>query len=347
MASLTDLLHKMFIYYGFDLKGNLEEGYAVAHKGSLKVILGVKKRYVDGDDVRFFADVVEQEGAEKGIFIALTNLSTEARREAEKRRVLMWDRERFEAELGKMILAEAEGLKRDTGEELFEQVLGLFDVQKPARTGGKGRVPHDGKEEIPVEVPVEKHPEPMVKRVLIEDEMMLTPVIGLEAAAKLAQNRVKHAFKYDLQFLPFYLFDFECEVVLDGKDEGHGKAKPYRAEGTVGVNALTQDVERWTREPHYTKSIDTAHVKLEPKVSEDDAKKAATEFIIELNTRIIEERQEKRHVTVFEKKKVRPKADAVKLERVALIYLPVWGVVGTNGVVVIDATNGEVLREDK
>jgi hypothetical protein len=345
MASLYDLLQKMFIYYGFDLKGNLEEGYAVAHKGSLKVIIAVKRRYVDADDVRFFADVIKQEGAEKGIFIALTNFSTEAMRVAEKGKVLMWGRERFEAELGKMILAEAEGLKRDMGEELFEQVLGLFDQQRSAGEARRGRIGADGKEEIEVNVPVEEATGPTVKRALIENEMILTPVVGLEAAAKLAQNRVKHAFKYDLQLVPYYLFDFECEVVLE-KDEGHGK-KPYKAEGTVGVNALTEEVERWTRRSQFVRNLDTAHMKLEPKVAEDVARKAATEFIIDLNTRVIEEKQEKRHVTVFEKKKVRPKADAVKVDLIALIYLPVWGVVGTNGVVVIDATSGEVVREDK
>jgi hypothetical protein len=346
MASLYDLLQRMFIYYGFDLRGNLEEGYAVAHKGSLKVIIAVKKRYVDADDTRFFADVIKQEGAEKGIFVALTNYSDEAQRVAEKGKVLMWDRERFESELGKVILAEAEGLKRDTGEELFEQVLGLFDPQKSTVEVGTKRIGKDGKEEIEIKVPSEEPAHPGIKRTLVEDEMILTPVVGLEAAAKLAQSKIKHAFKYDLQLIPYYLFDFECEVVLE-KDDGKGKTKPYKANGTVGVNALTHEVERWTRKSQFTRNIDTAHTKLEPKVGEDDAKKAATEFVIELNTRVIQERSEKRHVTVFEKKKVRPKADAVKLERIALVYLPVWGVVGTNGVVVIDATSGEVVREDQ
>ena len=346
MASLYDLIQKMFVYYGFDLKGNLEEGYVVAHKGSLKVVLAVKKRYVDADDMRFFADVIKQEGAEKGIFVALTNFSQEAAKVAEKGKVLMWDREKFEGELGKVILSEAEGLKRDTGEELFEQVLGLFDPKRATGDTGKRTIGADGKEEIEVNVPSEEPSEANVKRPHIENEMILAPVVGLEAAAKLAQGRVKHAFKYDLQLVPYYLFDFEVEVVPE-KEEAIGKKRPYKAHGTVGVNALTEEVERWTRKSHFMKNIDTAHMKLEPKIGEDNARKAALEFVIELNTRVIQEKQEKKHVTVFEKKKVKPKADAVKLERVALVYLPVWGIVGTNGVVVIDATSGEVVREDK
>ena len=120
MASIYDLIQKMFTYYGFAFKGHLEEGYAVAHKGSIKVVIAMKKRYVDQDDLKFFADILAHEGAERGIFIALTNHSDEAQKVADKHRILMWDRERFERELGKVILAEAEGLKRDMGEELFE-----------------------------------------------------------------------------------------------------------------------------------------------------------------------------------------------------------------------------------
>lgn len=327
MASIYDLLQKMFIYYGFDFKGHLKEGYAIAHKGSVKIVLAMKKRYVDQDDITFFADILVHEGADRGIFIALTNFSDEALKVAERHNILMWDRERFEGEIGKVILSEAVGLKRDRGEELFEQVLGLFDRKKA-----------DG--EIREGVPVEIEGQPFVKVALLENEMILTPVVGLEAAANLATRRIKHAFKYDLQLIPYYIFEFECEVISEDGDE------PEKTQGTIGINALTELPERWTRKSMFTKNIDMAHTKLEPKIGEEEARRIATDLVIELNTSIIEYRQEKAHVTVFERMKVKPKEDAVMIDYLGLVYVPVWGVVGTNGVVMIDATSGEVLKED-
>jgi hypothetical protein len=330
MASIYDLVQKMFTYYGFDFKGHIEEGYAVAHKGSIKVIIAMKRRYVDQSDMKFFADILVNEGAEKGIFIALTNFSDEAMKVADKHRILMWDRERFEGELGKVILAEAEGLKRDRGEELFEQVLGLFDIARLSKAAGKGK---EG--ELGIDV------EPMVTVSLVENEMILTPVVGLEAASTLGKRRIKHAFKYDLQLIPYYLFEYHVEF-LDEED-----GKPGEDHGTIGINALTEEPERWTRQASFTKKIDMAHTKLEPKITDEEAKRIVTDYVIDLSTRTMEYKEEKSHVTVFERKKVRPKEDAVKIAELGLIYLPVWGVVGTNGVVIIDATSGEVLKEDK
>jgi hypothetical protein len=315
MASIYDLIQRMFLYYGFDFKGHLKEGYAVAHKGSIKVLIALKRRYVDQDDMKFFADLLAHEGAEKGIFIALTNYSDEAQKVADKHHILMWDRERFEGELGKVILAEAEGLKRDRGEELFEQVLGLFDIDK-----GKGEV-EEGLEDDFQEDGQDMGP--LVSVSLIENEMILTPVVGIEAASKLAQRRIKHSFKHDLQLIPYYLFEYEVDVNV-----GSGSG-PKESHGMVAVNALTEEVERWTRTSSFTKKIEMA-----------------TDFVIDLNTAIMEYKEEKSHVTVFERKKVKPKEDAIKIAELGLVFLPVWGVVGTNGVVVIDATSGEVLKED-
>ena len=41
-----------------------------------------------------------------------------------------------------------------------------------------------------------------------------------------------------------------------------------------------------------------------------------------------------------------PKEDAIEINRRGLIYLPVWCVEGSNGVMIINATTGKVVKED-
>jgi hypothetical protein len=316
MSSLYDLIHRMFHYYGFDLKGDLEEGYLLAYKGSLKIAIGMKKQYVDQEDIKFFADIIANEGADRGIFLAIANFSAEAEKMAGKYKIVLWSREYFEAEIGRVVLNEAEGIKREHGEELFEQILGFFDSEDEEET-------------------------PIVTLEATDQELVLVPVIGMEAASNIGGKRVKHPFKFDLQLVPFYIFDYHCEVV------GKSHQKPKKMMGTIGVNGLTGDAERWIRKVDARATIEAPHSKLEPKISQEDSETSATDLAIRINTRMVQSTDRKPHVTVYEQKFVKPNPDAIELDFKGLYYVPMWCIVGTNGLVVIDATSGEVLREEK
>jgi hypothetical protein len=105
-------------------------------------------------------------------------------------------------------------------------------------------------------------------------------------------------------------------------------------------------VETWNFDFETVMDMETTHTKLEPKFDENKAFDTARERAIALNTREIQTVDDRGAVTIYEKRKVRPKEGAIDIKKRGLIYLPVWCVEGSNGVMIIDATSGKVIKED-
>ncbi|UCG70425.1 MAG: hypothetical protein JSV09_05265, partial [Thermoplasmata archaeon] len=140
--------------------------------------------------------------------------------------------------------------------------------------------------------------------------------------------------------IPYYVFDYSCELLVEGK------TTPQINSGILAVNGLTNNAENWDFEFDTVEDMETSHTKLEPKFDEDRAFETARESAITLNTREIQTVDDRGAVTIYEKKKVRPKEGAIDIVRRGLIYLPVWCVEGSNGVMIINATTGKVIKED-
>jgi hypothetical protein len=125
-----------------------------------------------------------------------------------------------------------------------------------------------------------------------------------------------------------------------------GQNTPQISSGIIAVNGLTNSAESWNFPFETVIELETTHTKLEPKVDENKAFVTAKETSIALNTREIQTVDDRGAVTIYEKKKVSPKEGAIDINRRGLIYLPVWCVEGSNGVMIINATTGKVVKED-
>jgi hypothetical protein len=118
------------------------------------------------------------------------------------------------------------------------------------------------------------------------------------------------------------------------------------AAGILSINGLTSNVEDWSDNIETVKNIDEPHTKLDVKFSYDNAISLIKQAIMERNTKLIETREEYDSTIIFEKKKLKPKPEAIDINSKGLYYLPVWCIEGSNGLMIIDANTGKVIKED-
>ncbi len=201
------------------------------------------------------------------------------------------------------------------------------------------------REEIPGEgtqIPLEA--EPIKVRIEPKEaeevkEVIMKPNVTMSEVGEISKKIVQ-GFRFDLELIPYYVFDYTCELVVEGK------TTPQINQGTLAVNGLTNNVETWDFDFETVMDVETTHTKLEPRFDEDKAFDTAKESAITMNTREIQTVDDRGAVTIYEKKKVRPKEGAIDISKRGLIYLPVWCVEGSNGVMIINATTGKVIKED-
>ena len=118
----------------------------------------------------------------------------------------------------------------------------------------------------------------------------------------------------------------------------------------VGINALSGEPERWNRplEEGASGQDDPSFsglVKGPPEMGADACTDRAKEFVQGINTITVAQKEVKEHVTVYEKRRVSPKMDAVNVTYRGLVYIPIWKVLGTNRSVTVDAHDGRILNE--
>jgi hypothetical protein len=168
-------------------------------------------------------------------------------------------------------------------------------------------------------------------------ENIIRPFMTLPDVVELSKKSVK-GFRYVLELVPHYLFHFSCELL---PNDG-----PSMSDGLIGVNALTRKCEFWNQNFETVDSLNHVHKKIEPKVSEGEAKDLAKKFAIEQSTTVVENIKEKEHTVVTEKKVIRPRDDELVIDDRGLFYLPIWCVEGTNGVMIVNAAAGKIIEED-
>ena len=176
-----------------------------------------------------------------------------------------------------------------------------------------------------------------VERLGTEGETIIRPAMGLEDIRELGRKTVG-GFRYTLELVPHYIFSFDCELVLD--------TDRVRKSGLVGVNAITRKADLWKQNYETVASLNHAHKKLEPVARESEAFAIAKRFATEKSAMEFERVEEKEHAVVIEKKKVKPKEEQMRMEKKGLVYLPVWGVEGTNGVMIVNAASGKIIEEE-
>ncbi|MEW6069099.1 MAG: hypothetical protein AB1485_00625 [Candidatus Thermoplasmatota archaeon] len=159
-----------------------------------------------------------------------------------------------------------------------------------------------------------------------------------------AELKVRHLGinSLTLEFSPYYLYKYTCRTF----EKGYLDTK--ESSGSIGINGTdgsyrilkTELDEQLLAEqkPELTKKV------LE--LSESKAFELAQQALIELNTKVIEVRDERATAVIFEKRKVAPSKESIALTLIGICYMPFWYVKGKFGNAVIDGITGEVVKEE-
>ena len=165
-------------------------------------------------------------------------------------------------------------------------------------------------------------------------EATLKPILDFEHISELGENLVK-GFKYRLELVPHYMYTYNLT-------ESEGE----QAEGKLYFNAISGRKNFWEKPFERVADIKRSHVKLEPNISKEDSKKKAKKAIIERHSEEKEEKWEEEGVTIVEKSEDTPEEKDIEIKEQGIVYVPMWAVEGTEGIVVINAATGKVEREE-
>lgn len=329
MQNLMEILRKILISYDFTIIEK-EQNYMLASKeeSSLAAAVLDTKITPTKDDILALKAQMPPE-VDKMIFATTAEINQELEDFAKEENILLWDRRKLEEEIGRAVLSDVDG--EFLGRRLLEGIE--EEITSPISEEIEEKEPEAPIEAGPIKIRIEP------KQNEDEGESVLKPRVTMSEVSEISKKIVQ-GFRFDLELIPYFVFDYFCELVVEGQ------AKPQISQGTLAVNGLTNGTENWDFDFETVSEVESTHTKLEPKFDEDKAFETARESAIALNTREIQTVDDRGAVTIYEKKKVRPKEGAIDIKKRGLIYLPVWCVEGSNGVMIIDATTGKVIKED-
>ncbi|MCK5038518.1 MAG: hypothetical protein KAS16_05415 [Thermoplasmata archaeon] len=171
-----------------------------------------------------------------------------------------------------------------------------------------------------------------------DSEIIQAPLLHLEDVKEISQKTVK-GFKYDLELVPHFLYEYLC--IYEGRQGAERKFT-----GILMVNAYTGISTSIDRVPDLVESIDIPHVRIEPKIDEEEAGRTAISRVILEHTELEDIIIEKEHTIITEKTEFKPTEEEITISLKGIIYVPVWCVEGTNGVMIINAASGKVVSEE-
>lgn len=328
MADLIDILKKILKSYEFDI---VEEfpNHMLAEKEGTKVACAILPPIEDigFSDILALRKELPPE-LEKVIIVSTLDIAKELVDAASEENILLWDKKKLEEEIGRAVLSNMEGE--------------FLDEEQMKEPSVYHEVPEQKEEPKDVAMP------PTMDQIKVsldsietekEGDIIIKPQITMRDVSEISK-RIVQGFRFDLELVPYYVYDYSCELIIEGK------ASPKVSSGILAVNGLTNHAESWDFQFETVMDLETTHTKLEPKFDEIRAFETARESAVALNTREIQTVDDRGSVTIYEKKKVRPKEGAIDIKKRGLFYLPVWCVEGSNGVMIINATTGKVLKED-
>jgi hypothetical protein len=375
LPDLREILKKILRSYEFNITEESQH-YILAEKEGSSVGAGIlpSTTKVLASDISSLRMQLPP-NLDKIIFVTTLEVDSEIEEIAQKEDILLWDKNKLTEEIGRAVLS-------SVGEEFLfekpenvaveEKVVQLEEVAQPEEV----IQPHEvgpkeeeikvedlmtSEEEIvaedierleemasdadqsfkiePIEVLIEPKGEVKPKNDEEIGEVIMKPEITMSDVSEISKKIIQ-GFRFDLELIPYYVFEYSCELVVEGQNT------PQISTGTLAVNGLTNNAESWEFTFETVADLETTHTKLEPKFDENKAFETAKESAITLNTKEVQTIDDRGAVTIYEKKKVSPKEGAIDIQRRGLIYLPVWCVEGSNGVMIINANSGKVIKED-
>lgn len=166
-------------------------------------------------------------------------------------------------------------------------------------------------------------------------ESTLKPIMDFDEVTELGEKMAK-GFRYRLELVPHYLYDYSV-TMQDGKEDS----------GELYLNAISGSGNFWRRDFQRVADIKRSHFKLEPKITQEEGKIRALKAIHKRDRYMEreEERWEEDGVTIVERPKKVSSTEDINLYFREMVYVPMWAVEGTQGIVIINAATGKVEGE--
>ncbi len=164
-------------------------------------------------------------------------------------------------------------------------------------------------------------------------EATLKPILDFNHISELGEKQVK-GFKYRLELVPHYFFKYN---IWWDEDEV--------TEGWLYLNGISGKRNFWDKSFETVPDIKRSHIKLEPNISKDESIEKALAAVKERHSVEMEERWEEEGVTIVEKSEDSPSKENIEIKEGGIVYVPMWAVEGTEGIVVINAATGKIERK--
>jgi hypothetical protein len=351
LVKIIEILTKIFQSYGFNILSTSEYSkYLLASKDNVVISIGYRdpNEATSIDDLRKFLRNSKKDRSNRRIFISVVDYSEDLTRFADQKDIQLWDKDRLQQELGKAFITEMTTSEtKSAGETATKSFFDIFSESKDSSASDSK--PSESIYDLGFSIPTAPFGEQESARSVTtgsgyadedeEDYRIIKPRIDKNEALKMAK-KIMEGFRFDLELIPYYIYNYTCDLILGGR------TPPQRNTGTIGINALTKQMEEWPPIFETVRELDDHYTRLPPRITEDEAYESAFSSIISINTKIIETKEEKDSAIIIEKKRVEPKPDAIEITKKGLVYLPAWCIEGSNGVMIIDATTSKVLKED-
>jgi hypothetical protein len=360
--------------------------YILASKDNINLSIGYNEveDVINVGNIRSFFRSAKKDNADMMIYIIpSTKYPENIDKFASDRNIQLWGRERLERELGKALMENLDSMGEvsefeeemnkllETTHELSgsseaEDILSIrsdsmdstMDTDSPSVgeeipimvpiipfdddgefIGVSSSVQDSTTSTTPLEDTITPQSPPSPEHAPQSDEVkIIKPMVSKEKAAEMA-NKIVRGFRFNLELIPYYIFDYSCSYESEIGENASSS-------GVIGINGLTSNIEEWSGNISTVRKIYDEHTKLETKFPYDKALSLAQQAVVELNTKFIETREESESTIIFEKKKLKPKSDAIELSSQGIYYLPVWCIEGSNGLMIIDASSGKIIKED-
>jgi len=352
VRSIGELVEELLRFNGFSIKR--EEGFLSASKGSIRIMVRIESQAetLTGSYVEELRGASGDDGFDRILLVHTGNVAPEARSLLERYRVVLWDRERLSLELGRALLAAAEGEMQGPELPFMDYLLvdrregavaeaprsPIVTVTKPVEASfvRKKALEAGGQADILTFADVEE-------RVMVphqEDRYVRVALTAEEAIDR--SPRLRDADRCDLQYVPFHMFDYMVELEDEVGDV------VVRDNGTLAVNALTGQAQEWNLAHAYETGPPrgTDASVLRPTIDAMAAYEQANRAVKDLHTRVVERVEERGTVTVFVKRHVKPRDGAIDIAPRGLVYMPVWCIEGDRGVAVVNASTGRIVKEE-
>ncbi len=172
------------------------------------------------------------------------------------------------------------------------------------------------------------------------NEDIIKPRLALEDAAKLSL-KMGGAVNLELRLVPFYIIDYDCGLFIEGE------AHEERIAGTLRVDGITGECSELSDNLETAPKMDWTHHKFEPRFDINAAMQKARASLVAEKTRVVEAVRDLGSAKLYEKKKLAPRGELIKLTSRGIVYWPIWHIECAQGKMTIDSATCSVLREEQ